>query len=99
MARRRRAQPVPVHNDRHLHDDARRGQSAVLNDQERFVLTDGDGISVVEDEDGSLAVCIQSWVWAGEDPRWICCDVAGPDRAAYLTALIAALEQLGDRTC
>lgn len=32
------------------------GQSAVLNDQERFVLTDGDGISVVEDEDGSLAV-------------------------------------------
>jgi hypothetical protein len=71
----------------------------VVNDQERLVLTEGDGVTVVEDEDGTLAVCIQSWLWVGEDPRWICCDVAGPDRVAYLTALINALEQLRDQTC
>lgn len=32
----------------------------MANDQERFVLTEGDGVAVAEDEDGTLAVCIQS---------------------------------------
>lgn len=65
--------------------------------EENIVITNGDRITIVNDEDGEAAICIQNTVWV-EDPRFILFGVAGKhDREAAINELIYALERVRDR--